>query len=291
MEDNKSENDETLRFSKDFLIQTITEGNKKLREELKVELIEDITKSIEQTISDKLQGIQNNITELNTTVHDLKKTANDAYETSVENEKKIEDVETRMRILEASSAQQTKDYEDLHQREAGYKKDITELKRVIDDQINRSMRGNLVFFGLKEEENENYSTKNLVGNFIFEQLYDETDNVTLKSILSSIVRAHRSKFNPHRDANKGPRPIYVKFSRDDTANVYLKRSISREVSKTGVRVKQQYTKELQERVDNALKLRRELFSKKKITKAYVEYPATLKGIFINSTEYTTIQSF
>ncbi len=278
MGDNK---EEMIQFSKDFLRETIAEEHKKLRLE------------IEKTITDKLDQISNTVSELNVTVTDLKKTANDAYEFSHANTEKINNIELRLQTLEETSAQQTKHTDELHHRQAGHKKDIDALKAVIDDQINRSMRCNLVFFGLKEDENanENYTTKSIVGEFIFNQLYEEEENVTMQGVLSTIVRAHRSKFNPNRDPKKGPRPIYVKFSRDDTAASYLKRSITAQVTKRGIRVKQQYTKELQERIDSALKVRRELFDKKKIKKAYVEYPATLKGILANSTEYTTIQVF
>ena len=187
-------------------------------------------------------------------------------------------------MLEESSTRQ----EEFLQREIGYKKDIDEMKKVIDDQINRSMRGNLVFFGLAEEENDNFNSRDLVADFIFENLYVETDNITINTIHKSIVRAHRGKFRPEK---KGPRPIYVKFDRDDTAATYLRKSIASKLD--GVRVKPQFTKSLQERIDNALKLRRDLFTKKQVKKAYVEYPATLKAVLMNSTDnkYTTIQTF
>ncbi len=277
---------------KQMLNETITAANEKLRRDLRVELVEDLTKKIEETIANKLSEIQCTLAPLKEDVENLKKTANDAYEFSTANTDKISSIELRLKELEDSCASvsttQTKHNED----HVGYKKDIDSMKKVIDDQINRSMRGNLIFFGLEEVENEMYSSKDIVSKFIFDRLYEETENITIQEIRATIVRAHRSKFRPDRN---GPRPIYAKFYRDDAAATYLKRSIQKKVSNNndGVRVKQQFTQELQVRMDKALKVRRELLEKKTITKGYVEYPATLKGIFANSPTdgYKVIQTF
>ncbi len=280
-----------IQLSKQFLSQTIATANEKLRKDLKEELVDELTRKLEETIENKLSEIQTALVPLKEDIENLKKTANDAYETSSTNTDNISKIEVRLQKLEDSFTVQSRITDDLQHKEVNYKKDIDILKKTIDDQINRSMRGNLVFFGLEENENDDYNSKNIVANFIFENLYDETDNITLAHILGSIVRAHRSKFRPERDPKKGPRPVYVKFSRDDIAATYLKKCIVRKV--THVRVKQQYTPELQARIDSALKLRRELFDTKKITKGYVEYPATLKGVLVSSPTkgYTTIQSF
>ena len=282
--------DDLVQLSKDFLRQAIAEGNEKLRIELKTELIEDLTKTIEKTISDKLQSIQLNVSVLETTVESLKQTASDAYDIGSSNSNEISNIKTRLETLEVSSLQQSKHNEDLQAREVGYKKDIEELKRVVDDQINRNMRGNLVFFGLPETETETFGTKSLVADFIYTELYQKSSTISQESISGTIVRAHRGRRDPKHE-KKGPRPIYVKFNRDDTAAVYLRQSIIRNVSKNGVRVKQQFTKALQERRDKALKTRRELFNQRSITKAFVEYPATLKAIYNNSTVYTVVKQF
>ncbi len=289
---NKENNNELLQLSKEYLIEAIATGNDKLRKDLKKELVDEITDSIEKSIETKFSCIKEDLTSLHLDIDGLKKTSSDAYEISTDNEKKIASLDERMQMLEESSSTQSTLQEEFLQREAGYKKDIDELKKNIDDQINRSMRGNLVFLGLPEDENENYNAKDVIANFIFENLYTEADNMHINTIHSSIVRAHRGKFHSDRE-KKGPRPIYAKFNRDNVAALYLRKSIVKQVSKTGIRVKQQFTKSLQERIDNALKHRRELIEKKLVKKAYVEYPATLKAIRANSTsnEYTTIQTF
>ena len=151
-----------------------------------------------------------------------------------------------------------------------------------------------MFYGLKEEENEHYSTKDIVSNYIFNHLYDHTDNITIQTVHKTIVRAHRAKFNPSRDPRKnGPRPIFVKFDRDDTASSYLQKSIKREIGKGGggVRIKKQFTQKLQSRIDEALKHRRTLLTNKAVTNAYVDYPAVLKGKYTGTNEFVTIQTY
>ena len=123
-------------------------------------------------------------------------------------------------------------------------------------------------------------------------LYDEHDNITLHTVHNTVVRAHRAKRNPSRDKKSGPRPIFVKFDRDDTAGNYLQKSIRREIGKGGgVRIKKQFTKKLQARIDEALQHRRRLITNKAVTKAYVDYPAVLKGMYTGTNELVTIQTY
>ena len=155
------------------------------------------------------------------------------------------------------------------------------------------MRCNLVFLGLEETETRGQvATKDIVSEFIFNNLHKETDNVTLQGIKQTIVRAHRGK--PTSGERKRPRAIYVKFNRDDTAAMVLQQSIKMKASSSGVSVRPQHTKSLQDRINNALVHRRQLLSQGSIVKAYVEYPATLKGVLSSSSnpnEYSVIKSF
>ena len=93
------------------------------------------------------------------------------------------------------------------------------LNDKLDDMQNRSMRANLVFTGLDELNSESYdTTKELLVKTISERL-----NVPSASVSSQLVRAHRSRFNSKK--KDGPRPIFVKFDREDTAQKYLQEII------------------------------------------------------------------
>ena len=260
---------------------TINNSNEKLKQELAL--------SFEQTIDKKLEGIQKDITTLLNDVEGLKRTANDAYEMAKKNEEQLLLLQPKVKQFQEFMAAQ----DQLKAELVTSKQTVTNLEDELDDLRNRGMRGNLVFFGLPEEEDtkQHHYTKDIVAQFIFQQLYTEHDNISLEYIQNTIVRAHRSKFDPRRDAEKGPRPVFVKFYRDDLADKFFQQGIKSKVSQRGYQVKQQFTKKMQKRVDAALIHRKELFGNKAIVKGYVEYPAVLKGIYTGTTEWKVIRKF
>lgn len=183
---------------------------------------------------------------------------------------------------------------DLAERVAKLEKKITTMNDELDDLRNRCMRGNLVFQGIPETEGQQdeTSTKDLMAQF----LLDNCNAGSLEAASNYIVRAHRSRKNKDDAAaapqpDNKPRPIYVKFSRDDIAEFYLMAGIENKVTNRGFKVSKQYTVTVQKRRDEALKLRRELIDRGKITKAFIEYPATLKAVRTGEARYSTIRKF
>ena len=217
-------------------------------------------------------------------------TASAAYDTSDSNLKSITELQNRVKTLDDTVPEYKQFRVELQEREKDYKGAIDNLEKQLDDQINRSMRCNLVFSGVKESEGQNRSTKDIVSDFIYDELYSQGDNITKEQVNRLIVRAHRSKYTGERQT---PRPIFVKFSRDDIAAYLYSQSIKHRVTDRGYRVRPQHTKPLQDRISKALLHRRELLRDGTITKGYVEYPAVLKGVLksAKSHEYTTIKSF
>ena len=59
----------------------------------------------------------------------------------------------------------------------------------LDDMRNRSMRGNLVFHGLLEEEDKDYTTKDLIADFLHAELGAQSAEVAKRQL----VRSHRSR--------------------------------------------------------------------------------------------------
>ena len=164
-------------------------------------------------------------------------------------------------------------------------KRLAETEDELDDLRNRSMRGNLVIHGLREEENDKLTTKDLIANFLHIELGAPTPDAARKQL----VRAHRGrKSNSERNT---PRPIYVKFSRDDLAEEYLKVSIQKRLTDRGMKVTKQFTKKLQARINVALQRRRQLVESGDIMKGFVEYPAVLKGKTRDDQGYRTIEVF
>ena len=90
--------------------------------------------------------------------------------------------------------------------------ELYKLQSNLDDNINRSMRANLIFEGIPEDEafSSYEETRKVISNFIGSNL-----NIDGKSVSETIVRAHRSNGRPNQNGH--PRNIFVKFARDDIA--------------------------------------------------------------------------
>ena len=105
-------------------------------------------------------------------------------------------------------------------------------------------------------------------------------------ILVTLIKwAHRGKYTKN-----GTLHICVKFDRDDTA-LNLVKQFALNHNNTSVRCCQQFSKNLQNRRNLALKNRKELFHSKEIVKGYADYPATLKVMLQGSNKYTKFEDF
>lgn len=281
----------SMQLLKATIMESVTSANAKLHDVLCAKM-ESLNRELQETFEIRLHDVETRVQNLDSKLSAVAQTASDTYDTSDTNLKTITLLSSRVAELERKITDQERNNEDFKRREKDYIESIEEIQISLDDQINRSMRSNLVFLGLQETEARGQSTtKDIVSDFIFNKLHKETDDVTLEAINRTIVRAHRGKSTGDR---KKPRPIYVKFNRDDTAAVLLQQSRKMKVSGNGVSVRPQHTKPLQDRVNNALKHRRQLLDEGSVIKAFVEYPATLKGVLSSSSnpnEYSVIKSF
>ena len=162
------------------------------------------------------------------------------------------------------------------------KLESNDAAKSLDDAINRSMRGNLVFHNVPEEKDENpEATKALLANILADHFNKDQNDV-----MYDIVRAHRSAAKP--DSNKC-RPIFVKFAREDVAegiNIDLSRRENKTKSGVYFKCTKQYIKALQDRRNDALVKRRELLDDNSIIKGFVEYPAKLIVMFAGQSKYS-----
>ena len=132
--------------------------------------------------------------------------------------------------------------------------------------------------------------KDVAANFIKNYLFEPTEQVNLEAVANTIVRAHRARAKPSRE-QRGPRRLFIKFSRDDVAGTYLTCSVKLKVSQLGVRVKRQFSKSVQARVDQALIVRRDLLKKKEIIQGYVDYPAVLRVMKTGTKNFVVHEEF
>ena len=151
--------------------------------------------------------------------------------------------------------------------------EVYKLQINLDDNINRSMRANLIFKGIPKDEafNSYKETKTVVSTFIKANL-----NIDEKSISDMIVRAHRNKGRPTQNGH--PHNIFVKFARDDfTLKLHEDfTDIARRDTNVKYKCSQQLTSSLMERRNKAMLERKSLLQANTIKKGFVEYPATLQ---------------
>ena len=149
------------------------------------------------------------------------------------------------------------------------------------------MRGNLVFKNVAEIPTERLENiKDILAKVICKDLaWSGQDEIWLNN---NIVRAHRGGSTNTNDKSI-PRNIYVKFTRHDFADSIQKRYVKNAVHKKSnysTNCCQQYTKSVQERRDNAMKVRRKLLDEGVILRGHVQYPAKLIVLYPHTKKYT-----
>ena len=152
---------------------------------------------------------------------------------------------------------------DLHEQ-------ISQLTVNLNDQKDRSMRDTLVIRGIAETEKETWkeTSVNLI-NYIA-----QISTLSKDDIEYNVDRAHRGKAtNPNR---KDPRPIFVKFNTWKFAQEVMYLIIdSNKQRKSNVFVSQLYCEATTEKMNAALKMRKELIKLHPDTEMFVKYPGIL----------------
>ena len=174
------------------------------------------------------------------------------------------DHETRLKRLE-------KDLKAVIEKQA---KTIAKL----DDQVNRSLRNNIVIRGLPGEEKME-ETKSLVA-----KLFSKLDNgkPNDKTFEMAIERAHRQgDQGDNQDEGKkrdGPRHIVARLYCSEAVKHYEKQARLLRMADPNfhIQVSQQYSDAVTDRRNQAMIKRRELIDAGEINAAFLDYPAKLK---------------
>ena len=167
---------------------------------------------------------------------------------------------------------------------------ITELEVKLDDQVNRSMRLNLILKGVPEKtstiaQSETWEeTKALVTDTLHQHTGGNKDG-----IFNSIDRAHRGG----KSYNGKPRNIYMKlFNTDDVKHYHeLFRRACVADRNLKIKIDYQFSDRVQTRRNEAMKKRHQLLKDKQIISGYLLYPAKLMVKNTGDHKYTMCQEF
>ena len=146
------------------------------------------------------------------------------------------------------------------------------MNTALDDSINRSMRNTLVIKGLKEEGEETYQqTTDVIARLI----HGIDPTIATETVKNDIERAHRE--TKSNTTNKKPRFIFVKFHSWQKSELYKRTIQTHSISNNNftISVDQMYSKEVFNRRNEALKVRRSRIEEGDTRKMYVKYPAKL----------------
>jgi len=160
------------------------------------------------------------------------------------------------------------------------------LKNTINNQIDRSMRSNLVIRGLKKDDSDGKETwektEVIIGNFLNRHL-----NIEIEDGRRMIQRAHRGM-------GKDRNTVYVNFHSWKDSQFNLENFTKERIKNPNMKIKidQMYCKDTMQRRNSALIKRKELIqSNNNIIKAHITYPAKLVVKYKNKEKYELFKEF
>ena len=192
-----------------------------------------------------------------------------------EQEIQIAEGKTRQEALEL-------EVEELKMENMELRGKYSELRADLDDQIDRGMRENVNFYGIKQPawERKPEDTIKVLCDWLAGKMGKEASYFD-----AAITRGHRGPKNPEKN---GPRPIFCKMRYRVAEEV---RDKLRYKDNGGVWVKDQFCQNTQGRLNKALMYRKEWKSKNPLGKSYVSFPATVHVRTVTDTEYKLEKEF
>ena len=188
-------------------------------------------------------------------------------EKAVEGEEKMEDLQEQVTRLTMENATLQGKYD--------------KLREDLDDQIDRGMRENIIFYGVAGTERKWDDTCEVLAKW----LYTNVGGKTQKEFDDAIQRAHRG---PYNSSKAGPRPIFAKIN-FRTAEVIRNKLKFNPVKNAGF--SDQFSDTTTARRNEALVFRKELKAKNPNSKAFISYPAVVKLQKAGEEDYTVVKSF
>jgi hypothetical protein len=197
------------------------------------------------------------------------------------NDDRLERLENLVMELQGKNADLERDLDDV-------KGDVADHKGVVDEQIDRAMRDQLIFYGVHKESNERHWDHEHTTRVLAEWLATAAGK-PCKYFDEAIERAHRGPVNPEKT---GPPVIYCKFRwrvAEEIRNLFMAKS-----HKIGaVTIKNNFSKATGQRVNDALIYRKKLRAEEggAELKLKVDYPARLMVKAPGASKYTLKKAF
>ena len=188
----------------------------------------------------------------------------------------------------------------ITQLETDLKQVIEEQKKIItkqDDQLNRSLRNNLVLKNVKGTDKTPEESKTLAATMLCE--FNGIKNPTPNDIQyheNAIERAHRmmGKEDKEEDKDDGrPKPLVMRLYCSESVGYYEKKArlLRIQDKRYSVFASQQYSDLLTDRRNQAMIKRRELIDAGTYDSGFVTYPARLMMKTKNEKKYKQFQCF
>ena len=151
---------------------------------------------------------------------------------------------------------------------------FVELRRDLDKQTDRSLRDHLVFYGVAGRDKTWVETEDVLAESLAKNVGGNKEKY-----VTALTRTHRGAYNPGKP---GPRPIFAKMDFNVAEEVRNKTKLT---ITQGVTVRDQFSKNMQKRVNEALLYRKKWKNSHPSVKAFISYPATLKTKEFNDSNY------
>ena len=210
----------------------------------------------------KMDDMSNNITNIESEVRNVNTKFDNVMGRIEELEKKVEANDVRVITVE-------EEVEILKAENAEFRGMFAELRSDLDDQIDRGLRDHLAFYGVKGTDKTWAQTEEVLVDLLHKNLEGDRSKA---SYAAAITRAHRGPYNPEKT---GPRPIFAKMDFKLAELVRSKEKFKGGFG-GGVTVRDQYSKNTQKRVNDALVYRKSWKSEHPNEKAFISFPATMK---------------
>ena len=224
-------------------------------DQLKEELLSEI-----KPISEKIEAFTEKLEK-------IEETACKAMELAETNAKEIQDLKERFDEVQNQNIElQARNKKLLEER-------IKDVERNVEDRTNRSLRKTLVIKGVDEIANETWSQTEEI---LVRLIADHVEGYDLERAKHSVERAHRSAPTDNPD-KQGKRDIFAAFYDWKDSEFYKSEFIraNKADPQLKVYVEQKYGALTTARRSKALQVRKTLKAEKKITSAYVAFPAKL----------------
>ena len=201
---------------------------------------------------------------------------------------RVDALTTKVAVLEVKEVEGEEKRADLQEQvtrlqmeNANLRGNQEKLREDLDDQIDRGMRENIIFYGIPGTERKWEETCVVLAGWLQKNVGGKTQ----EGFDDTIQRAHRGPFN---SSKPGPRPIFAKIN-FRTAEMIRNKLKFNPIPNVGY--SDQFSDSTTGRRNEALAFRKELKAKNPNSKAFISYPAVVKLQKAGEEDYKVVKQF